>query len=765
MKTNFQLLVYALIFLVSTCVSGQNVWDPKIYEAIPVNYKKTIFYDAFNDNRNNWEAGDGQYRYGRVENGYYLWGNGGSINCGSKRAMSIGSNVDFEIEAMVKIVKAKIKYTCGIIWGCSQIPLGFQGQYFHMTFNRESKLFIGRWDDGSRKKYYSKKQKEIKIDEYNKLTVRKYKDKYYFFINEVFVKSIKFQSWFGQDVGFLGSINSVMHADYLRISEISNTPVKDQVKIAAVEPRQHVDPCARYSFYSSDEKETVFLDDFDDNRNKWWTDDVAGVNTGQIEQGHYYYASYNDNWYYMWQGVPLDESRDFELESEIKTAHSEVGIGSGFLWGKSSSQFNMYLFCITDDNKFFLSKYIEKKWQNIVNATYSQYIHSDAYNKVSVRKIKDKYYFFINGFNVHTMPYKQFFGPNVGYCVAKKSSLFIDNLRISYLNKGGINLPPVIVINEPNMTRGVKIIKTNTILVTGHVTDTDGIKTVSANGIAASLNTDASFSVIVPVVAGENRITVTAVDNRMKAAIKVITVNREPEVIAYASAVENVKRLALVIGNARYSHGGSLRNPVNDARAMKVALELLGFTVLVHENCDQKAMKRAMDEFGKLLEGHAVGLFFYAGHGIQVNGHNYLVPVDASLNNQNDVEYDCVRAGRLLAKMESAGTQTNIVILDACRDNPFERSWSRSARGKGLAFMDAPSGSLIAYATSPGTTAADGSGSNGVYTSAILQYIHTPGITIEELFKRVRRQVKQQSGDKQTPWESTSLEGNFYFKR
>jgi len=129
------------------------------------------------------------------------------------------------------------------------------------------------------------------------------------------------------------------------------------------------------------------------------------------------------------------------------------------------------------------------------------------------------------------------------------------------------------------------------------------------------------------------------------------------------------------------------------------------------------------------------------------------------------VEYDCVRAGRILAKMENAGTKTNIVILDACRDNPFERGWHRGAKGNGLAFMNAPSGSLVAYATSPGNTASDGSGSNGLYTSALLKHINSPNISILEMFQSVRKTVKEGSGGKQIPWESTSLEGNFYFKK
>lgn len=226
------------------------------------------------------------------------------------------------------------------------------------------------------------------------------------------------------------------------------------------------------------------------------------------------------------------------------------------------------------------------------------------------------------------------------------------------------------------------------------------------------------------------------------------------------------KRLALVIGNSDYIHAAYLQNPVNDANSISQALTDVGFTVLKYLNADQKTMKRAMDEFGEKLKNFTIGLFYYAGHGIQVKGINYLIPVDAALKVEQDVEYDCIDAGRLLGKMEAAGTTTNIVILDACRNNPFERSWSSrsSGQGSGLAFMNAPSGSLIAYATSPGKTASDGTGRNGLYTEAILKYIMVPGLPIEEFFKNVRTVVETNSNREQTPWESTSLKGNFYFK-
>ena len=226
------------------------------------------------------------------------------------------------------------------------------------------------------------------------------------------------------------------------------------------------------------------------------------------------------------------------------------------------------------------------------------------------------------------------------------------------------------------------------------------------------------------------------------------------------------KRLALVIGNADYLNSNTLQNPLNDAKAIASALKDVGFTVLLYLNSDQKTMKKAVDEFGEKLMEYTVGLFYYAGHGMQVKGNNYLIPVDAILKVEQDVEYDCVDAGRLLGKMEAAGTSTNIVILDACRDNPFARSWSGRSAGQetGLAFMNAPSGSIVAYATSPGKTASDGTGKNGLYTEAFLQYIKVPGLSLLEFFQNVRGAVEKKSNKTQTPWEMTSLKGNFYFK-
>jgi hypothetical protein len=234
-------------------------------------------------------------------------------------------------------------------------------------------------------------------------------------------------------------------------------------------------------------------------------------------------------------------------------------------------------------------------------------------------------------------------------------------------------------------------------------------------------------------------------------------------VLGTFQAVAQEKKLALIVGNSSYVDGATLRNPTNDARAIDQALKTLGFETIVAEDLTLSQFKKAIDDFGMRLHGYDVGLFYYAGHGIQYKGRNYLIPIDADLKIAQQVEYDCVAADRVLAFMESAQASVNLLILDACRNNPFERSWSRGTQGNGLAFMSAPSGSLIAYATAPGNVASDGDGENGIYTSVLLKHINTPNVTVEQVFKRVRNEVEERTGNTQTPWESTSLKGDFYF--
>ncbi len=222
------------------------------------------------------------------------------------------------------------------------------------------------------------------------------------------------------------------------------------------------------------------------------------------------------------------------------------------------------------------------------------------------------------------------------------------------------------------------------------------------------------------------------------------------------------RRHALIIGNEAYTTA-PLKNPLNDARSMAATLRNVGFQVRLLENAEQVEMKRAIDDFGKALREGGVGLFYYSGHGIQVDGENYMVPVTARLSAEEDVEYESVNVGRVLAKMEAARNGMNIVILDACRNNPFARSF-RSA-SQGLATLNAPSGTFISYATAPGSVASDGDGSNGLYTGELVRLIQQPNLKLEDIFKRVRANVQEKSNGAQIPWDASSLTGDFYFNR
>jgi uncharacterized caspase-like protein len=221
------------------------------------------------------------------------------------------------------------------------------------------------------------------------------------------------------------------------------------------------------------------------------------------------------------------------------------------------------------------------------------------------------------------------------------------------------------------------------------------------------------------------------------------------------------RRLALVVGNDEYPNA-PLRNPVNDARDLATALLDSGFEVTKLENANLRQLRAAVRDFGdRLKKEGGVGLFYYAGHAMQLKGRNYLIPVGAQIEREDEIEFESLDVNMVLEKLDSAGNRFNIVILDACRNNPFARAFRSTAQG--LAQMDAPSGTVIAFATAPGSVASDGPGRNGLYTQHLIEFVARPGLKLEDVFKQVRSAVRRDSNGQQIPWESTSLEGDFYF--
>jgi len=351
--------------------------------------------------------------------------------------------------------------------------------------------------------------------------------------------------------------------------------------------------------------------------------------------------------------------------------------------------------------------------------------------------------------------------------------------------------PPMITIVHPEVIAlrngGPRVVvRQQMITVEGKAKDKSGIKEVRTSGSISKLSLidkqTTQFEGKVSLAVGQNRFWVEATDNagnKVKEEFEIIykptvtvaviddgtgsnttknPVIPEPEPISE-------KRTALVIGNASYSGVPSLRNPKNDAIAMAAQLQNLDFEVELITNASEKEMIIAIREFGERLKvNKGVGLFYYAGHGLQLNGENYLVPIDAEINKSSDIELESVRLKRALNELEFADNRMNIVILDACRDNPYPAE-VRSVSGPGLDQTSAPKGTYIAYSTSPGKAASDGSGEHGLYTEMLLRALQeSKGQKLEDVFKTVRKYVLDSSEGLQNPWENSSIIGDFYFK-
>jgi hypothetical protein len=237
-------------------------------------------------------------------------------------------------------------------------------------------------------------------------------------------------------------------------------------------------------------------------------------------------------------------------------------------------------------------------------------------------------------------------------------------------------------------------------------------------------------------------------------------------VLTWTPSVSAENRVALVVGNSAYRNVPRLENPANDARLMAEALRALGFTLVggsAQVDLDKADFDNAVQTFGNQLSGADVGLFYYAGHGVQVRGANYLVPISANPTKEADVDFQMLDANLVLRQMESAGTKLNIIILDACRNNPFGGRGLR-ATNSGLAQMQATEGTLISFATQPGNVAQDGTNAHSPYTEALAQTIRRSGLDIFQTFNEVGLAVKRTTGGLQQPWVSSSpIAGSFYF--
>jgi hypothetical protein len=321
--------------------------------------------------------------------------------------------------------------------------------------------------------------------------------------------------------------------------------------------------------------------------------------------------------------------------------------------------------------------------------------------------------------------------------------------------------PPRIALKQESIPKTVGP-RQSRVTIIGKATDDSGVAEVAVNGRKAELGADGVFAVEILLECGETPIHVRALDIYGNVGEVPFTISRECEPIRHPVGVGvapptilPTRRLALIIGNAAYKVS-PLRNAVNDASDMNDALKKLNFETTLLTNAKRQEMEEAIDAFSRKLRRGGAGLFYYAGHGVQIEGQNYLIPVDAPLEMAANVKSNSVAVNELLERMADAENGLNIVILDV-------REWR--SRQQGLILIQAAQGSLIAYSTAPGNVALDGSERerNGVYTKYLLRHITKKGLSVEELFKKVRIDVQKETQNKQIPWESSSLLGDFYF--
>ena len=533
--------------------------------------------------------------------------------------------------------------------------------------------------------------------------------------------------------------------------------------------------CLNYSIYAQSEyheytvenESVIFYDDFDNNKNGWALLDRQEIVNGKLIDNLYRENAASPA---LTRYIKINTARDFEIETSfkiVKDLTSYKKYHNTIAWGKSDNQHSFY-FGINSSGQYTYGK-TSGSYNSIyiIKSVKSDHINLykkkglGKYNKITIRKIGKEVYFFINEQYVNKAAFEPFFGNNLSFVNA--NTVEVDYLKIGYLKRDLNNYPPKLVISKPDINSGSLYTESKTVRVTGKATDNNGIYEITANGIEATLQSGGSFFVDVPLAVGNNTITITAKDTKMKSSTTRFEVRRKAAQIAANNPVDE-KRVALVFGNSNYTGSANLGdNPINDARDIASTLRAIGFDVILKTDASLNTMNTAIREFGRKNKDADVALFYFAGHGMQVERINYVLPIGTKINDKNDVNFECVSVTTVQKLMETSNSdRLNLIVLDACRNNPF-RKWQRGGE-TGLADMTPPSGTLIAFATSPGSTALNGRGRNGLYTGALIKELKKSQ-RIEDVFINTRIEVENKSGGQQSPWELARLRGVYYLKK
>lgn len=773
---------------------------------IPSSSKVQLYFDDFSSNaKDNLEYNGSNEEY-KVTKGVYRMENktdGTWIKfllfdptCNLKPSLTIDEKKNFEIEVSVRFVSGTDNRDISLIWGadrpnCDEIIgeryVGFSGNGYYIVYENDragTHTEPVPWVESSL----------VSKTGFNKLTVRKYRNEYFMFVNEHLVhRSSSAAGLYGQHYGIAWPAKTIVEVDYINVSylpaEITHNPYYD---------------------FGSGDRIDIYYDTFSDNSKGNYQGE--GDNSKcTIKDGVYRLENKTDGpWVKFITLDPaceippyltINEKKNFEIETSIRFVSGDDNHDISLTWGTDRENCasiygdrnlgfsgNGYYLYYEHDRKGDIFTPLE--W------TESTTVIQGGFNKLTVRKVGPEYLMFLNEKLVHRMSSSAgLFGQHNGITWPAKSVVELDYFRVSYLNAAGpladqedtpaqsedVTEPEIILVSPVTTKNATITVFQNQLMISGYAKDPSGIKNIAINTKPVTFNKQGYFETLLELSPGNNFVTLKAEDNqgnihamafncerqdaRNLGAVEEEVVRTNPNQKVLSSSYLKGRRVALVIGNKSYTKAPALTNSVNDAMDMATTLKNRGFEVISLYDAKTKTdIRNAIVKFTQAIRGdpNTVSLFYYSGHGMQIDGVNYLVPTDANLEIKADVDDQCMNMDFVMRAMDETDNPLKIVILDACRNNPF-RSFSRSGE-QGLSMVDAPKGTYIVFATKPGSVASDGTGGrNGLFTSKLLQYINTENLTLEEVFKKVAAEVAKDSEDRQRPWISSDFTGEFYF--
>lgn len=772
-KSKIGFLLLSLMF-----IQVQSSFGQQDYTAYNDAEKTQIFSDGFDNNANQWLT-DNLWISARFDNGYY------NITCKnyqsstglSFKPVAISPNSDFEIETALKIVK-----------GTGALVFGMNDKYDHYRVE-----IIG--DNVQVLKDIPSKRKKIEklfsgssqiTSDYNKLTVRCVSGVYYIFANETLVVKLDDIELAGNQIGFNVGTESEISVDYLKVTEIKTTTapllaenaqaVQQNVATETVKPPPPVitweNPTRSNTNLRSSNSSVV----------------KAKINSPSGIQSVVIYLNGVTYGYPEMKPSP-DEPGVFLVEKEINfdLGENDIYLEASNLGGSTSSDkrhFSVDFPVAAADDKpqpagdaasgapliTWTSPSGSRTTLQNFNATVKArvksasglksvllYMNGVSKGEADIKLVPDETGSFMIEKNLNFGP-----GENQVYLVATntdgatKSEIryFTNPFAVSPEINWSTPETPNTIVNSEVLTIGACInsqsdLRSVKLLVNGTIFSEDNVFQPSNAG---DCNYIWQGSVVLKE--GDNSVFLIATNIAGSTTSDKRVIKLEPELTE--------RRLALVFGNSEYISGTPLKNPVNDANLMEGTLKELNFEVIKKLNANKEQMMEAIREFTERLPDYDVALFYYAGHGNQVDGNNYLIPTDAHLEKPTDCRFEAIEVEFIVEEFEKYQDNTNIVILDACRNNPYT-AWARGGDA-GFRAMNFSSGTIIAYATSEGATAADGKGANGLYTEELVKQMAVPQ-SILSVFMNTRAQVRKLSNGAQIPTEWNKLNGDFFFRK